>query len=103
MATVLGHPARPVAAVTTEDLLEQLRTGIADLTSSEAWVDASLTGAVAGAIRNALIHQKGNRRPHHGVGELCRTHRIVFRLAVTELPVQVGLHRTYISMLERGQ
>jgi antirestriction protein ArdC len=38
MATVLGRPARPVAAVTTEDLLEQLRTGIADLASSEAWV-----------------------------------------------------------------
>jgi antirestriction protein ArdC len=38
MATVLGRPARPTAGITTEDLLEQLRTGIADLASSEAWV-----------------------------------------------------------------
>ena len=38
MATVLGRPAGPTAVVTTEDLLEQLRTGIADLASSEAWV-----------------------------------------------------------------
>jgi antirestriction protein ArdC len=38
MATVLGRPAGPTAGITTEDLLEQLRTGIADLASSEAWV-----------------------------------------------------------------
>jgi hypothetical protein len=38
-----------------------------------------------------LVHPKGNGSPDHGVSKLCRSHLILFRLPMSELPVHVGL------------